>query len=667
MTGGGLRVGVDAGGTFTDGVVERPDGVLEFHKRPSTPGRPAEAVIAVVVALSDGASPDRVVHGFTVATNAFLEGKTAPVGVVTHRGLEDALAIARQNRIDLYALRPESARRLVPRERIRGIGGRIGAGGEEVEPLEPAAVRAAWSDLSAAGAEAVVVALLHSPRHPALEDRVAQILEGHVARVVRSHAVTSEPREYERWATAVVSAGLAPVVEAYVLSLAEDLPAAELRVMLSNGGMASPREAAARPVATILSGPAAGVVGARLVARAEGFERLVTLDMGGTSCDVAVVPGEIERTVEAELDGVPLRLPMVDLHTVGSGGGSIARIDSAGALAVGPESAGADPGPACYGAGGDRPTVTDAHLLLGHLDPDRFLGGRHRLDVGAARRAVEPLADRLGASVEETSDAILTLARSRLERAVRRVTLERGYDPADLTMVAFGGAGGLHAAALAVALGGRRVLVPRAAGVLSALGCLAADTRLDFARTLLEPADAWPTDRLERPFAELEERARRALGEQGVPDGARGTRRSLAMRYVGQSYETSVPWEAGSDPVAAFHRRHRERYGYARPEAAVEIVALRVAAVGATRPPALPAHPSREGGRPERREIGVSGGGRIEVDAWEWADLPAGHRSDRPAVVLGEHATALVPPGWSWRVGRHGDLVLQAREANAST
>lgn len=658
---------MDAGGTFTDAVVERPDGVLEFHKRPSTPRRPAEAVIAAVAALSEGESPDRVVHGFTVGTNAFLEGKSAPVGVVTHSGLEDVLAIARQNRLGLYDLRPESARRLVPRERIRGIAARIGADGREIEPLDPTAVRAAWRALADAGAEGMVVALLHSSRHSDLEDRVAEILEGEGGRVLRSHAVTSEPREYERWATAVVSAGLAPVVEEYLLSLAEDLPAAELRVMLSNGGMASPGEAAARPVATILSGPAAGVVGARLVARAEGFDRLVTLDMGGTSCDVAVVPGEIARTTETELDGVPLRLPMVDLQTVGSGGGSIARIDAAGALAVGPESAGAEPGPACYGAGGDRPTVTDAHLLLGHLDPDRFLGGRHRLEVEASRRAVEPLAERLGTSVEETCEAILALARSRLERAVRRVTLERGYDPADLTLVAFGGAGGLHAAALAGALGGRRVLVPRAAGVLSALGCLAADTRLDFARTLLEPADAWPPDRLEEPFAELEALACEALEEEGVPEGSRGSRRSLAMRYVGQSYETSVSWEADTDPVDAFHRRHRERYGYARPEAAVEIVAARVTAIGATRQPALPDQVPGVSGRPERREIGLPGGGRTEVEAWDWAALPAGHESDRPAVVLGDHATALVPPGWSWRIGRHGDLVLEAREGSSPT
>ncbi|MBW3660128.1 MAG: hydantoinase/oxoprolinase family protein [Gemmatimonadetes bacterium] len=656
-----LRVGVDAGGTFTDAVAERRDGSLAFHKLPSTPDRPSRAVVEAVRELAGGRGVTRVVHGFTVATNAFLEGRTAAVGMVTQEGLEDVLSIARQTRIRLYTLRPEPARRLVAPERVRGIAARVGADGKEVAPLDPDDARAALETLLQAGAEAVVVALLHSARHPDLERRVVKALGGAPVPVVASHSVTAEPREYERWATAVVSAGLAPVVEGYLLALEEELAADDFRVMLSNGGMASAAEAASRPVGTILSGPAAGVVGARVVARAAGFDRLVTLDMGGTSCDVAVVPGEIERTTEADLDGVPLRLPMVDIHTVGSGGGSIARVDAAGALTVGPESAGAVPGPACYGSGGERPTVTDAHLVLGHLHPDLFLGGRRRLDVAAARRSIRSLAAPLGASLEETAGAILELARSHLERAVRRVTLERGHDPSDSTLVAFGGAGGLHAATLARALGGGRVLVPRAAGVLSALGCLAADARLDFARTLLEPAEAWPPERLEEAFEELEAEAGKALDRERVPPGRRTTVRSLAMRYRGQAYETDVAWRADAAPVEAFHRHHRERYGYARPEAPAEIVAVRVAAVGTTAAPALPEHAPAAAGRPDRRAIGLRRGESVEVAAWEWAALPVGHASDEPAVVFGDHATAVVPPGWAWRVTRHGDLVLEAR------
>lgn len=600
-------------------------------------------------------------HGFTVATNAFLEGTTTPVGVVTHAGLEDVLSIARQTRVRLYDLNPSGARRLVPPERIRGIAGRIAADGSEVEPLDEEAARSAARELAEAGAGALVVAFLHSARHPATERRAAEAIREIGIAVHASHAVTPEPREYERWATAVVSAGLASVVEGYLGALEADLPAGEIRVMLSNGGMASASEAASRPVATILSGPAAGVVGARVVARAEGRERLVTVDMGGTSCDVAVAPGSIERTTEAELEGVPLRLPMVDIRTVGAGGGSIARVDPAGALAVGPGSAGADPGPACYGLGGERPTVTDAHLALGHLDPDRFLAGRRRLDPDAARAALQPLSDALGATVEETALAIVALARSSLERAVRRVTLERGHDPADLTLVAFGGAGGLHAAALAGALGGRRVLVPRAAGVLSALGCLAADVRLDFARALLDRAEAWPADRLAEPLGELEAEADRALKREGVAPDARALEPTLAMRYRGQAYETTVAWRRGVDPVAAFHDAHRGRYGYARPDAPAEIVALGVAAVGSTAAPALPDHRPGPGGTPAERRVALPGEGPIGVAAWDWSEIPEGHESDEPAVVFGDHATALVPPGWSWRVGRHGDLVLERR------
>lgn len=607
------------------------------------------------------ATADRVVHGFTVATNAFLEERTAPVGVVTQAGLEDVLSIARQTRVRLYDLRPEPARRLVAPVRVRGIAARTAADGAEIVPLDPEEARTTARELVEAGAEAVVVAFLHSARHPGPERRAAEAIRGLGVPVVASHAVTAEPREYERWATAVVSAGLAPVVEAYLGSLEDALPARELRVMLSNGGMASAAGAAGRPVSTILSGPAAGVVGARLVARAEGRERLVTVDMGGTSCDVAVVPGTIERTTESELEGVPLRLPMVDIRTVGAGGGSIARVDSAGALAVGPGSAGADPGPACYGRGGERPTVTDAHLALGHLDPDRFLGGRRRLDPEAAREAIEPLARRLDASTEEAALAIVSLARSSLERAVRKVTLERGHDPADFTLVAFGGAGGLHAAALAASLGGREVLVPRAAGVLSALGCLAADVRLDDARALLEPAGAWPAERLATALDEMEAEADRGLEGEGVEPAARSLRATLAMRYRGQSYETVVPWERGVDPIAAFHSAHRARYGYARPEAPTEIVALRVAALGSTAAPRLPDHRPEPGGRPTRRPVAIPGEGTVDVAWWAWSALPAGHESDEPAVVLGDHATALVPPGWWWRVGRRGDLILERR------
>lgn len=654
------RVGVDAGGTFTDCVAERDDGTLIHHKLPSTPRSPAEAVLAGIDETCDEQRPPRVVHGSTVATNAFLERSAAPVGLLTTRGFGDALAIGRQNRRRLYDLRPEGARRLVPADRVREVGGRTAADGTIVEPLDPEEVETAGRELVEAGARAIVMAFLHSARHPELEARAVEALEGCGVAVVPSHGPVSEPREYERWTTAVVDASLAPVVRDYLGGLEDDLSGEALRIMLSNGGMASAREAGRRAVSTILSGPVAGVVGARVVARAEGIDRIVTFDMGGTSCDVAVVPGEPLRTTESELDGIPLRVPLIDIRTVGAGGGSLARVDTAGALVVGPQSAGAVPGPACYGLGGEDPTVTDAHLVLGHLDPDRFLGGRQRLDADRAIRAIERLAGEIDAGRDETARAVLAVTRSHLERAVRRVTLERGYDPADFVLVAFGGAGGLHAASLAESLGASRVLVPRAAGVLSALGCLAADVRLDFDRAVLERASGLGEDDLREIFAPLERQATEALEREGVPPDRRALRRTLAMRYRGQTFDLAVPWREGEDPSAAFHELHRTRYGHAREEEPTEVVTARVAAIGRGRDPELEEHEPVGGPRPGSRRIGLGSEREdVEVEAWRWDALPVDHCSDAPAIVLGDHATVLVPPAWRWRVGRHGDLHLE--------
>ena len=613
-------------------------------------------MLAGVRSLS-GQGPAQVVYGSTVATNAFLEGRQARVGLLTHAGLEDVLAVGRQTRRELYRLDPEEPRRLMEPELVRGIAARVAADGAVVAPLDRAELWRAAEELRAAGAEAIVLGFLHSAAHPALEREAEAELADCGVPVVASHRVSVEPREVERWATAVVDAGLGPVVRGHLEALARELGPESLRVMLSNGGIVAARQAAERPVATILSGPVAGVVGARLVARAAGLERIVTFDMGGTSCDVAVVPGEPHRATETELDGVPLRVPIVDIQTVGAGGGSIARVDHAGALAVGPGSTGAEPGPACYGLGGTEPTVTDAHLALGQLDPGRFLGGRRRLEPGLAEAALARLAGELGSEPGEAALAVLALAASRLERAVRRVTLERGHDPADFALVAFGGAGGLHAATLAEALGIRRVLVPRAAGVLSALGCLAADTRLDFARAVLADAEGWDG---EAAFGEMEAEAAAALEREGVPPEARAVSRSLAMRYRGQSYDVDVPLN-GVPPGReghAFHERHQGRHGYARPGAPVEVVAARVAAVGATRPPRLPPHEPSGPACPESRPVTLPGGGTERIAAWSWSALPAGHASEEPAVVFGDHATALVPGGWSWRVGERGDLFL---------
>jgi N-methylhydantoinase A/oxoprolinase/acetone carboxylase beta subunit len=639
-------------------VAEHPDGSLRFHKLPSTPDDPGRAVAAGVRTLAADASVEVVVHGSTVATNAFLEGRLGAVGLLVNRGFEDVIAIGRQRRRELYSLAPQGARRLVPERLVRGLSARAAADGHSVSPLDLDELDRAADELLAAGARTLVIAFLHAARHPEMERVARERLAARGIPVAASHEVSSEPREYERWATAVVDAGLAPVVGAYLGGLERRLGAGELRVMLSSGGTARAAEAAARPVSTILSGPAAGVVGAALVARAAGFERLITFDMGGTSCDVALVPGEPVRTAETELDGVPLRMPLIDIQTVGAGGGSIAWIDRAGGLRVGPRSAGAVPGPASYGAGGEEPTLTDAHVVLGHLDPARFLGGARPLDPALAAEAIARLARSAGAAPLATAAAVVAVSRGHLERAVRSVTLARGHDPADFTLVAFGGAGGLHAAGLAAALGCRSVMIPRSAGVLSALGCLAADVRRDFSRAVLEPAGN-NVDLLERWFAPLAAEADRALAAEGIPIARRRALRSLAMRYRGQSYELDVPADGGGDPAADFHAMHEQRHGYARAEAAVEIVAARVSAVGLGRPPALPLHESVGAGAPVRRAVHFAGE-EVEAECWTWARLPARHAGQGPAVIADDHATALVPPGWDWRVDERGNLILEA-------
>jgi N-methylhydantoinase A len=669
------RVGIDAGGTFTDGVAELPDGDLTVRKFPSTPDDPARAVVDCERALAAGGPVAALIHGSTVATNAFLEGRLGSVGLVVNRGFEDVLAIGRQRRRGLYSFVPAGPRRIVPDAMIRGVAARASAGGATVAPLDVAELDRAADELRRAGARTIVVAFLHSARHPGLEREALARLRARGIPAVGSHEVTSEPREYERWATAVVDAGLAPVMAAYIAGLAGRVAASDLRIMLSSGGCARAAEAAGRAVSTILSGPAAGVIGARLVARAAGIEGLVTFDMGGTSCDVAVVPGEPMRTTETEIDGVPLRVPLIDIQTVGAGGGSIAWVDRGGALRVGPRSAGAAPGPACYGAGGEDATLTDAHVVLGHLDPERFLGGARPLAPELAWRAIERIGRRLGAPARETAAAIVAVARGHLERAIRRVTLERGRDPADLTIVAFGGAGGLHAAAMASRLGCPRVLVPKAAGVLSALGCLAAEVRRDVGEAVLSRADAAGATGLAETLARLASEAHAALDEEGVPSDRRVLERSLAMRYVGQSYEIDVPADdavpnaaggsGAAGPAAAFHRLHAERYGHARWDAPVEIVTARVGAIGTGNPPALPLHrPEATDPTPPRTvRIGADG---VPAEARAWESLPPGHRGRGPALVLGDHATALVPADWRWRVDGFGNLVLESDRARGA-
>jgi len=664
-----LRIGIDTGGTFTDFVVVGDTGFSTW-KEPSTPDDPARAILTGLDRiLADVAARDlEVIHGSTVATNALLEGKTARAAFVTNRGFEDLLEIGRQARPDLYNLDVERADPLVPRERRHGLTGRLRADGAELTPLDAGELARLAGALAAGGVESVAICLLHSYADPRHEEQVARALAESGLSVSVSSRLVREYREYERASTTVVNAAVAPVVSRYLGNLASGLRErgiAGLRVMGSSGGALSSRAAGDEAVRTVLSGPAAGVCGAVHVGRIIGCPAMISFDMGGTSTDVSLVPGEARSTGDAVVAGHPVKVPTIDIHTVGAGGGSIAWRDPGGALRVGPASAGAEPGPACYGRGGP-PTVTDANLLLGRIVPERFLDGRMLLDVEAARRAVEALAVELGMETLETAEGIVTVAEATMARAIRVISLYRGYEPSGFTLVAFGGAGGLHAAALAASLEMDRAIVPAQPGVFSAFGMTVADVVRDRSASVLVPAGAMTPEALAGTFAPLESAARDELLADGVPAVRIGFVRSIDARYAGQSYELNIPVDPIDDSYASWHRRfheeHHRRFGYRRPGETVELVTVRVRGVGkvdAPPPRRIGAGPAT--GEPSRRRDVVWRGTMVRATVRERDTLAAGEPVDGPALILEAGATSFVPPSWSAEHDAYGHLRLGRR------
>jgi N-methylhydantoinase A len=678
MDADGPRVGVDVGGTFTD-VVTVADGRLQVAKTPSTPESPDEGVVdGLEAAAGDGLALDAVSylgHGTTVATNAVLEGTWADTGLVTTEGFRDAVAIGRQDRPDLYDLHAEKPDPVVPRDRRHEVPGRLDERGEVVRELDEDAVAAVAAELAAQDVDAVAVSLLFAFENDAHERRVVEVLRDHLdVPVSRSSSVLPEMREYERTLATALNAGLVPVMADYLGRLDDavaDLAVpAPLRVMQSSGGTMVAEAARDRPVGTLLSGPAAGVAGAAYVAGRAGHDDVVTMDMGGTSCDVSLVTdGEPTVTTETEVGDYPVAVPAVDVHTVGAGGGSIAWLDAGGALRVGPRSAGADPGPVCYGRGGTEPTTTDAHLLLGRLDPDNLLSGDLEADVDAVERALaERVADPLGQDVETAARGVLEVANASMERALRVVSVERGHDPRRFALVAFGGAGPLHAAALADALDIPRVVVPRTAGVLSALGLLVSDVVYDYGRTRVRRLDEVAPADLRATFAELADRGCDRLADEGFPESRRAVECSVDLRYAGQSFDLPVEVPDGDldeDALASladrFHERHRERYGHADPDEPVELVTVRLRARGLVDPPELSApleDGSVEGAVRETRPVGFDDGVH-DTRVYDRTRLPAGASFDGPAVVEGPESTVLVHPGQAAEVDTDGNVVLE--------
>lgn len=660
-----LRIGIDIGGTFTDFVVYDPvTQDIQTFKLLSTPVEPAEAVLHGLqkVFSQHGTRSAEIIHGSTVATNALLERKGARVALVTTRGFRDILQIGRQNRPSLYDLACEPLKPPIPANLCFEVDERVTHTGEILIPLDHGQVDALIPILHANGITSVAVCLLFSYLHPEHERVIAAKLLTAGFLVSLSSEILPEFREYERTSTTVVNAYVSPVLDAYLTHLENALdPQIRLQVMQSNGGSISVDEASKNGVRCILSGPAGGVVGCDYIGRLASHltgNRLIGFDMGGTSTDVSLIDGKPELLTETAVSGCPIHIPLLDIHTIGAGGGSIARVDAGGALQVGPESAGADPGPACYGHS-DLPTVTDANLVLGRLTGKHFLDGQMPLDSERGHSVIAKLGEELKLDPIQTALGIVAVVNAHMERALRLVSMERGHDPRDFTLLSFGGAGGLHAASLARAVGCQTVLVPPLASTLSAFGMLVADVIKDYTLTVMLPG----TTLLSALDDLLDPLAKRGLIEiqaQGTPLQNIRIERSLDMRYNGQSYELIVPF---SDNVYAdFHRLHEMKYGYANVELPIEIVNLRVRAIGLGTPPAiLPL--SIKGTDPGLAYRGslsvVFTSDPIDTPYYQGEALEPGNQIHGPAVIVRSDTTILIPPADQAAVDAYGNLLIE--------
>jgi N-methylhydantoinase A len=659
-----IRIGIDTGGTFTDFVVARGREITSF-KLSSTPHNPAEAILAGVARIlaETGLAPSEIVHGTTVATNALLERKGARTALITTEGFEDVIEIGRQARPEIYNLMVTRPAPIVERALRFGVIERTGPTGEIIKPIDRDHLKQIVRQIHDSQVDSIAVCLLFSFANPGHERITARALEPLGVPVSLSQQILPEYREYERTSTVVINAYLAPLMSRYLELLIKNLKSQisnlkvrkstqhyTLRVMQSNGGSVSAATAAAEPVRAILSGPAGGVVGALRVCSLAGIRDIITFDMGGTSTDVALCRGDAKTTNEALVAGLPVAVPIIDIHTVGAGGGSIARLDDAGALRVGPQSAGAEPGPACYGRG-EEVTVTDANLVLGRFGGARLLGGEMELDRERARFYLARLAEQMSrfssraVSAQAAALGVIKVANANMERALRVVSVERGQDPRLFTLVSFGGAGGLHVCELAAALRIPRVCIPRSPGTLSALGVLLGDVVKDYSRTVMAKVEIADLKAIERGFKELEREARSDLQAEGFRGRRIKLDRSAALRYVGQSFDIDVGWSNAFE--RAFHNAHRERYGYADPKRPVEIVSLRVKAAGITDKPPLKRFASKKRSKAEPAyTASVYLGLRATRAPVYWRDdLSAGAKLKGPAIISEYSSSTLIPPG----------------------
>jgi N-methylhydantoinase A len=670
-----VRLGIDTGGTFTDVVLYDPDtGEVSITKTPSTPPEFDRGVLTGLDKILEQTGLDAegvefLSHGTTVGTNAVLEGEIPKIGLVTNEGLRDVLEIGDQTRPELYNLQTEKPPALIPRHLRREVPGRIDSTGEVIDPLDEKRTREVAAALAEADVESVVVSLLFSYLNPEHERRIGEILAEEGLEYSLSSSVHPEIREYDRTITTVLNEAIKTTVQDYFAQLEagiadRDVDAA-LNVMHSGGGVFSTGQATANAIRTVLSGPAAGGVAAREVSATEGFENAVGMDMGGTSADVSIVQdGTLVRSTEGEINDLPVKTPMIDINTVGAGGGSIAWIDDAGGLRVGPKSSGAEPGPICYDRGGEEPTLTDANLLLGRINPGNFLDGEMELAVARTREIFEEkIAEPLALSIEEAALSVVEVANASLAREIRRVTVERGNDPSEFALVSFGGAGPLQAPAVAQEMDMDSVVIPQNPGVLSARGLLVADVRID--ESVAYPREDPDADILEDRMADLEADLLARVRGQGYESDEVAIERAVDARYEGQAYELTVPVpgdeidESGLEAVIeGFHEAHESRYGHAMRDEPVEFVTLRANATVAT--PALrdEVTPDEADALRGEREVFFPEEGYLDAAIYERTALAPGEEVPGPAILEEGGSTSIVPPDTTARVTEHGNVVI---------
>jgi N-methylhydantoinase A len=650
-------IGIDTGGTFTD-FIYHDGAVWQVFKHLSSPENPAEAVLEGLKQVAGNGSRI-IVHGSTVATNAILERKGAKTAFVTNKGFVDILLIGRQHRSRLYDLSFRRHPPIVAEDMCFGVPGRVLYNGKELEALDVDAVRKVCSDLRQAGVASVAVCFLFSFANPSHEIQVAEALRSSEISVTMSHEILSEFREFERASTTVINAYVSPKMKRYISTIRDRIDEDDtIRIMQSNGGSISAETAMTESVKTILSGPAGGVVGAFEIGRLTGLDRLITFDMGGTSTDVSLVDGNLSMTLESEISGFPIKTPMIDIHTVGAGGGSIASVDAGGALTVGPESAGADPGPVCYGRG-ERITVTDANLFLGRLIPDQFLGGNMALSPDRLKAPFERVAASLSMDPITLAEGIVSVANANMERAIRVISVERGYDPREFTLFSFGGAGGLHAAFLARQLSMPKVLVPRHPGILSAIGMLMADVIKDYSQTVMLDQEKADPGLLKKYFEPLDQKGIQEMLREGTDPSGMTLEHYLDMRYEGQSFEIITPFS--NDFIETFQRLHEKNYGY-RNNRSVEIVNIRLRARGIPKKPVFETLPDAGKQPSDGVAIGerpvVFDGNPVATKVFSRPSLGCGHVIPGPAVIVEYSATTVIPPFATGRIDRFGNIVL---------